>query len=288
MMTQSHSTTTPPPLRLYPWVWLALLLSLAGCQATESVETQDMTEELKQDFATLATGRIFFGHQSVGKNIIAGIEDLQQSIPDNRINIVELGNNLPGSYLVHSRVGENTKPTSKCDDFKRIIDTDLADKIDYALLKFCYIDIREKSDVEAIFAHYRKTLDELKAHHPEITFIHVTAPLRHSPSGVTIWLRELIGQPNRSKLANIKRNEFNALLRSTYASDPILDIAESESTYPDGRRESFSMNGKTYYGMIGAYTHDGGHLNETGRQHVAADLVRGVAAIMRSRNGSDS
>jgi hypothetical protein len=53
----------------------------------------------------------------------------------------------------------------------------------------------------------------------------------------------------------------------------IIDIAKIESTYPDGSRCSFTMDGKTYYSMVPEYTSDGGHLNETGRKKVAEQFL---------------
>jgi lysophospholipase L1-like esterase len=55
------------------------------------------------------------------------------------------------------------------------------------------------------------------------------------------------------------------------------------STHPDGRRESFRMNGTAWYSLVPAYTDDGGHLNAVGRVHVAAAFVRAIAAAVRSR-----
>lgn len=274
-----------PLIRIAP---ILMLAALTACQPEPTAEPFRMTDALQQDLATVGDARIFFGHQSVGRNVMQGLEDLQNDLGTARITVLEMGEtapDLPDAFLLHSRVGENTQPASKCDDFKRQVGA-LAGRIDYALLKFCYIDIDENSDVDAIFGYYRRTLDDLKARHPDITFVHVTSPLRHTASGPGVWIREIMGKPNRSKLANIKRNEFNEHLRSTYAGDPIFDIAASESTYPDGRRESFVKDGKTYYSLIGAYTHDGGHLNETGRRYVAADMMQALAGVIRARNAA--
>lgn len=262
------------------------LLSLLACQPEPSVSPFTMTDALKQDLAALQSARGFFGHQSVGGDIMNGMADILRD-SGTQLPVLELQTvtPLPDAFLLHMPVGKNSEPKTKCDDFKRIVDQDLAGKIDYALLKFCYIDIGEDTDVEALFAYYRSVLDGLKARHPDVTFIHVTAALRETPGGFGVWVREAMGKPNRAKLANIKRHEFNELLRGAYAGDPIFDLAASESTYPDGRRESFTMNGRTYYSLIGAYTHDGGHLNELGRQHVAADFVRSIAAALRARSG---
>jgi len=53
----------------------------------------------------------------------------------------------------------------------------------------------------------------------------------------------------------------------------IFDLAKIESTFPDGRRASFTKDGKTYYSMVPDYTYDGGHLNELGRKIAAEQLL---------------
>lgn len=268
---------------------LLLFSSLLSCQQPESVEPYTMTDALKQDLALLQSARVFFGHQSVGGNIMDGLQDLlkDSGTPLTVLDAHADTATLPAAFLLHTPIGKNSEPKTKCDDFKRIVDQQLAGKIDMALLKFCYIDFDENTDVDPLFDYYRTVLDGLKARHPDITFIHVTASLRHAEGGFGVWVRELLGKPNNTKLANLKRQAFNERLRSTYANDPIFDLAASESTYPDGRRETFTYEGKTGYGLIGAYTDDGGHLNALGRKHVAADFVHSLAAAMRVRSGAN-
>lgn len=275
------------------FVRFALLLSLAGllsCQQQKSVEPYTMTDALKQDLTLLQSARIFFGHQSVGGNIMDGVQDLlkDSGTPLTVLDVNSDTGTLPQAFLLHTPVGKNTEPKTKCDDFKRIIDRNLAGRIDIALLKFCYIDIDENTDVGKLFEYYRYVIDDLKLRHPDITFIHVTAALRHAEGGLGIWVREMMGKPNRAKLANLKRHAFNEQLRSVYAGEPIFDLEASESTHPDGTRESFKYDGQTGYGLIGAYTDDGGHLNALGRKHVAADFVHSLAMAIRARSaGTD-
>ncbi|BBO88548.1 hypothetical protein DSCOOX_17280 [Desulfosarcina ovata subsp. ovata] len=47
---------------------------------------------------------------------------------------------------------------------------------------------------------------------------------------------------------NRKRTEYNELLIKEFqGKDPILDIAKIESTFHNGTRESFEVDGNTYY-----------------------------------------
>lgn len=244
-----------------------------------------MDDALRADFDRVSSAKVYFGHQSVGGNIIDGLADLQGQLGQPVIHIGELGSlDVSGGHgvLLHTKVGKNEQPVSKCEDFRRILDQQLAGLVDVALFKFCYIDFSDTSDVEAIFQTYSRTMDELKQRHPDIVFIHVTAPLRSVDRGLGIWAREMLGRPNRTKLANVSRNEFNRRLKERYPADPMFDLAAVMSTYPDGRRESFKMDGNTYDSLVHAYTDDGGHLNAVGRTHAAAEFVRSIANALRA------
>jgi hypothetical protein len=273
------------------WLIVLLLLTtfLAACAGGESVQPRSMDDALRTDFDSAASVRVYFGHQSVGGNIMDGLADLQRQIGKPVIQVGELGalSVSPGQgVLLHTKVGENGKPDSKCEDFRRILDDKLSGQVDVALFKFCYIDFSDTTDVDAIFATYARTMDDLKQRHPEITFIHVTAPLRTVDRGFGVWAREMLGRRNRTKLANVSRNEFNRRLAEKYSADPIYDLARVMSTYPDGRRESFEIDGKTFYSLVPAYTDDGGHLNTVGRSYAAAELIRSIATVTRDRKAT--
>ena len=266
-------------------IGLSFFAFLTACSGGESVQPRSMDDALKADLHRVSSARIYFGHQSVGGNIMDGLADLQGQLGQPVIRVGELGSldvSADPGVLLHTKVGKNEQPISKCQDFQRILDQQLAGLVEVALFKFCYIDFNETSDVEAIFQTYSRTMDELKLRHPEITFIHVTAPLRSIDRGPGVWAREMLGRPNRAKMANISRNEFNRRLKERYPADPIYDLAAVMSTYPDGRRESFKMNGNTYDSLVPAYTDDGGHLNAVGRTHAAAEFVRSIANALRA------
>jgi hypothetical protein len=265
--------------------FVVLLPYFAGCQSSDQKGVTVMPEVTASDFETFADARVFFGHQSVGKNIINGLETLAKNVPDVDLTISDYESYQADGKgcLLHARVGKNREPASKCLDFGRIIDQELRGKVDYALLKFCYVDINKDSNVSSVFNDYRRTMDDLIERHPDITFVHTTMPLKHTPSGLKIKIKELLGKPNTYKLDNIKRNEFNRLLKETYNNAPIIDIAKSESTYPDGSREVFEVDGQTYYSLIQGYTYDGGHLNDQGQIQVASMFVQELAKIIRSK-----
>ncbi len=268
---------------IFGLTWAAIAAMVAACSGGESVQPRTVDDALAADFDRVASARVYFGHQSVGGNILDGVADLQRQVGRPVLRIATLGElELADGQgvLLHTAIGENERPDTKCEDFRRVLDS-LAGRIDVALFKFCYIDFNDASDVDAIFATYARTMDDLKRRHPDVLFIHVTAPLRSVDRGLGVWAREMLGRVNRTKLANVRRNEFNRRLREQFADDPIFDLAAAMSTLPDGRRESFRVSGAGFDSLVPAYTNDGGHLNEVGRTHVAAAFVQSIAEGLR-------
>ncbi|MCW8934253.1 MAG: hypothetical protein OQK98_05975 [Gammaproteobacteria bacterium] len=245
----------------------------------------------KKDYLkALLTSRIYFAHMSVGDNIIQGVSEIFNTDDYKNLNILKKHEKHINrkNFIMHSHIGNNTDPVQKCHAFKSIIESEIGDYIDIALLKFCYIDINNNTNISQLFNEYKAVMNELILKFPDITFIHVTTPLRHIDSGFSIWFRELIGRPNISKLSNIKRNQFNKLLHSYYKSQPIFDLAAAESTHPDGTRETFKYkNSETYYGLIAEYTNDNGHLNDKGRKIVADAFIKQLAIIINNKNAKN-
>jgi lysophospholipase L1-like esterase len=251
-----------------------------------------MSDSIAAGLDTLARQRVFFAHQSVGANILDGLRDLLGE-SGRELTIAEWGEpahsdvsgkpSATGGVLWHAKVGQNEQPSSKCEDFRNMLDEGLAEQVDIALLKFCYIDINQRTDVSKLFDQYRQTLQDLSRRHPSVTFVPVTAPLRHAAGGFGIWLRERIGRPNRSKRDNLARHAFNVRLRESYTGTPVFDLAAAEATRPDGRREILTYESRPAENLVGAYTDDGGHLNPAGRRSVATAFVRSLAAAVTSR-----
>lgn len=230
--------------------------------------------------------RIFFGHQSVGQNILDAIQEMIDT-GESAFSLVidqELSKLPQAGFILHSRIGRNTDPLSKCRHFAQLVDEQLSHTVDIALFKFCYIDFDENTDIDTLFNEYRITMDRLKSTHPDITFLHVTVPLRDNPEGAGVWVREILGRPNRSKLANIKRNEFNQMLLRHYSDDPVFDLAKIESTLADGRRTQFGYRGKDgYHSLASQFTDDGGHLNQLGRSKAAEALIDCLGTVMSDK-----
>lgn len=241
-------------------------------------EIKIMDESLKQDLQTVAKAKIFFGHQSVGYNIMDGLQQLNLEA-GNILKIIEIDKNtsLHDSYIGHGKNGQNEQPKTKCDAFKDVFQAGFADSLDLALFKFCYIDINTGTDILDLFEYYKRSIQDIQESNPTVKIIHVSVPLRLVQSGWKASIKKLLGKELGGVADNMKRNQFNDLLHKEYQDQPIYDLAKVESTYPDGSRASFEKDGNIYYAMAPEYTYDGGHLNALGSQLAAKELVHTLA-----------
>jgi lysophospholipase L1-like esterase len=148
-----------------------------------------------------------------------------------------------------------------------------------ALFKFCYVDIDAATDVPKMFAAYREGVNALKAKYPSLNIVPVTVPLTTVEPAAKAWLKGLLGRTTTRDI-NAKRNQFNTLLRETYAgTGPVFDLAEVESVHRDGSRSYFTRGNEKIYTLAPEFTADGGHLNEMGRRVAAERLLSLLAQL---------
>lgn len=249
------------------------------------MQTTTRSDLSRADLDQLRTIKVFFGHQSVGNNIIAGLQDLlgESGAPLPRIR--ETSNPADFStepLIAHGKVGENTKPLTKIEDFVRIMSMGVGDKVDVAFFKFCYIDLVVGDDPDALFARYRDAMERLEAQFPATRFVHFTMPLRVVQSGPRAWVKRIIGRPIGGYADNVVRNRFNTLVRSAFrGKEALFDLALLESTGPGGSRCTFLADGVANEALCPEYTADGGHLNQSGRRIVAGELLKHIATLPR-------
>ena len=237
--------------------------------------------QFQEQLFQVGKARIFFGHQSVGQNILDGLKDLMDASAP-QVNIVKArkGEELPpGPCLAHAYLGVNANPSAKIRDYAEFLDQPRPQEWNAVLLKFCFLDITRDTDVPALFKQYQDAVSALKQRHTNWVFIHATAPLTRA-DGIRAFVKKLIGK-RTTEDDNIKRMEYNNLLISAFGSDPILDVSRIESTHGDGSRESFTRSGNTYYELAREYTEDGGHLNANGSKILAAEFVRVTAEALK-------
>lgn len=119
---------------------------------------------------------------------------------------------------------------------------------------------RSFRSIRALFKKYRRTMARLRKSHPKTVILHATVPLTADDHA-----------------SNVRRQQDNRLIRSTYRTGLIVDIARVESTTPTGKRVTGKLRGRRYYALYHGYTTDGGHLNGAGSKRVAGELLRAIA-----------
>jgi len=224
-----------------------------------------------------ATKRVFFGHQSIGGNVMKGMAALYDSLGVNDPPTVQLNNQsasgLPssGAVLSHAYVGANGRPMGKIQAFEAYLRAGVGSRVDVAVLKFCYADIRgargaDYASVTELFNAYAAMMTRLERDFPNVTFVYATAPVEN------VQLK-----PETAEY-NANRARYNALIRQRYAATGRLwDIARAESTAPDGTRITSTWNGQRHEALYRNYTQDGGHLVDPGTRVAATPLMQLIA-----------
>jgi len=261
-----------------PIIILLLFFSCSGGNMPEQKVTFPSIKDVQiEKWQKLTKKKIYFGHQSVGFNIMDGIKDVMKEHPEIKVNIVETADesDFKVGLLAHSRVGKNADPKSKITGFIEFIDSGIGKKADAAALKFCFVDIEARTDVKGLFSSYNNSITQIEKKYPDMTVIHFTEPLTTTKTTWKTWIKKMIRKKDIWEYDhNVKRNEYNEMLEKKYeGKEPILDIAKIQSTFPDGSRCSFMRYGKKYYSMVPEYTHDGAHLNELGCKKVAEQFL---------------
>lgn len=233
--------------------------------APDAAASTITTETLDQ----AAEARVFFGHMSVGKNVLSGVSEVYTAKGMTQPEVVEIpiAGSVPAGggegAIVHTLIGENGDPRGKLGNFDSMLRSGVADQVDVALLKFCYVDIRWNTDVDALFAEYKQTMADLERDYPNVRFLHATAPLTVGPEGIKDHLKAALGRDD-----NAARARYNELIRSNFDADQVFDLAAVEATSPGG---------EALTSLYPGYSSDGAHLNASGASKAAVVLLEMIA-----------
>jgi hypothetical protein len=196
---------------------------------------------------------VFWGHQSVGWNIIDELGNLGGENWD-RYGLTmeeEVGADWFGweSGLGHFGVGDNWDPERKIRDFEdRVSNWGYGDAVDVAMMKFCFVDFDDGLTAPSeVFRQYRAAMERLESSYPGVTFVWWTAPIMTDGSA--------------------RRDEFNGLVRDHCRTTGrvLLDIADIESHDPSGN----PVRNSGHEAMHPPYSDDGGHIYGQGARRVA-------------------
>jgi hypothetical protein len=222
----------------------------------------------------LSKMRFFFGHQSVGQNILEGLTEMISHYPAIRLTIRETSR--PGDFVnpifAHALVGQNRNPFSKIRHFREILDGGVGPVADIAMVKFCYVDIGGGTDLDALMISIEETIASLAKRYPPLKVIIFTVPLTAKPIGLKPLIKRMLGRSATEEYDSLQRDIFNERLRSRFGNF-VYDLAEVEAIRPDGTGAGFRKNAGVIKALNPILTDDGGHLNRLGMQVVAADLL---------------
>ncbi len=259
---------------ILPLLGMALFLPLVVACSREKVNDVTSNDATTNAALERLSGlTVFFGHQSVGLNIVEGIRDLEEAaggkVPQVR-ELASVGARAEGPGLYHFRVGANGDPAGKIGDFG----ARSFDGVDIALMKLCYVDIDAATDVQGIMRQYSNEIRRLQSEYPATVFVHVTVPIVSDETGPKAFAKRLLGRQRRGFGDNLQRERYNEMMRAEFGgTEPLFDLARLEATDRQGRVNERFLNGERYLSMNPAYTSDGGHLNDLGRRHVARALM---------------
>jgi hypothetical protein len=254
-----------------------LALAAAACgpdtEKTGMPHTQ-IAPLTRTEWDALARRTVFFGHQSVGENVLDGLRKIGEIENWPALRIVDASapdtGAIQGPALVHEKIGQNGDPHSKVQAFREALDSGLGARVDVALMKFCFWDIRRDTNIDTVFTEYQQTMADLVRRYPKVTFAYATVPLVAADVDWRARLRRLVGLTTPSDDDNVVRERLNRKIREAYGSGQVLfDVARAEEE-PSGAEPQPEL--------AADFSSDGAHLNEAGRRRVGTQFVRALSA----------
>lgn len=230
-------------------------------------------------WATLASLRVFMGHQSVGVNLFQGLDSLLAGRPGLPLRSIRTGDpgSVPGGAIMHFHVGDNGDAIGKTVAFIQVVQQAHGMPLDIAMHKYCYADFDKTTSVDSVFESYVQRMDALSRERPSVQIVHVTAPVLEDRFFVRDAARRLLGKTTLGDRQR-KVREFNALMRARYfGKEPLFDLAAVEAGVRPGT--GLGAGGPVEAIRPEYATPDGGHLNELGQQVLAGEFLLFLASL---------
>ncbi len=232
-------------------------------------------------WSELRTRRIYFAHQSVGGDIVRGLQETMKRKPAIGMTVMAYAEPDTSDGTTHTAfdepaivegiAGRRGNPERKIEDFARLLRSSEGSRIDVAVLKLCYGDIGRTTDAEKLADTYIKTVESIMRDRPNIHFVHCTVPLKAQEHGAKGRMKRLVGAG--SDASNATRSRYNELIRRRFPAEQIFDIARIESTGVDGKKATVERDGRMVETLAAEYTEDGAHLNALGQTVLAREFL---------------
>lgn len=272
-----------------PYRTLMVVALFSGCTPGAADDGEMVSRVVETSIAsiseaqwkTLAERQIYFGHQSVGRDMMQGVSMVVADHPEIPLRVVSADStgNADGPAFIDARIGKNREPQSKSAAFLAALDSVPGQESAIAMYKFCYVDVNAATDPARLFGDYRATIEEARRRHPGVLIVHMTLPLHTADEGMGERIRTMLGGATQTKLNTI-RNRYNELLLEAYGGhDPVFDLARLESTRADGSRAFTKHRGANVYMLAPEWTYDGGHLNDEAKYRVAERFLVFLAQV---------
>lgn len=233
--------------------------------------------------ARVSLARILFGHQSVGGNILQGLEEIAPAGGGIPIHEWDVSTTEVPRGILHFRVGDNGDPVSKIHDFEERLVQGGGAGFDAAGFKFCFDDIGPETDIGALFRAYDQAMARIRDRFPRLRIYHLTVPLTtrdSKPKAVAKWI---LRRPSSFWL-NKRREAFNHLLRSRFGDDGLLfDLAAFEAQVSPAVAKGL-REGRVLY-LSPRFTEDGAHLDGSGKRLIACRWLEFLARVSAEPNG---
>lgn len=231
--------------------------------------------------------RLFFGHQSVGSDVLHGVREQAgaRAVPLITLTSSQEPAAAQADTVLHAKLGTNGDPASKLAAFESTLSAGIATQVDCAMFKLCYVDITTRAAAEATWQEYATAMERIESTYPLLRVLHCTVPLRALPSGVYATLRRVFGHRHAELDRNRAREAFNDRLRARFPQERLFDLALAESRRSNGER---CIGSERVPGLVPAYTHDGGHLNMLGRRVMANAFLDFFDSLKHARAAAPS
>lgn len=251
-------------------------------QLKNSLNSMELLKIPENDWNNLALQKIYFGHQSVGNNLLDGIKVHMTENPGINLNIINGVDleNYAKPFFTHEEIGKNGDPKSKIDHFCNTLDNGMGNNASIAGFKFCYADFNSTTDVQNVFEYYRSKIDQMIKKYPNLKIVHFTVPIRTLQGGTKGMIKKFMGK-DIGIMDNAARQQFNEQLQKQYNEQLIFDIAKYESTLPDGNRNYSIVDDKKVYSMVQGYSYDGGHLSAEGKYWISAQFLEFLTKVSK-------